>query len=76
MIDIQLLRKDLDSVAKRLADRKFVLDTQKFSAMESDRKEVQSRTEELSAKRNQLAKAVGMKKGKGDRKSTRLNSSH
>jgi seryl-tRNA synthetase len=66
MIDIQLLRKDLDSVAKRLADRKFVLDTQKFSAMESERKEVQSRTEELSAKRNQLAKAVGMKKGKGE----------
>ena len=66
MIDIQLLRKDLGSVAKRLADRKFVLDTQKFSAMESERKEVQSRTEELSAKRNQLAKAVGMKKGKGE----------
>jgi seryl-tRNA synthetase len=49
-----------------LADRKFILDTQKFSAMESERKDVQSRTEELSARRNQLAKAVGMKKGKGE----------
>ena len=66
MIDIQLLRKDLDAVATRLADRKFVLDKEKFTVLESDRKQVQSRTEELQAKRNQLAKAVGMKKGKGE----------
>jgi seryl-tRNA synthetase len=66
MIDIQLLRKDLTAVATRLADRKFILDTEKFIALESERKEVQSRTEELQAKRNQLAKAVGMKKAKGE----------
>jgi seryl-tRNA synthetase len=66
MIDIQLLRKDLDAVATRLADRKFVLDKEKFTVLESDRKQVQSRTEELQAKRNQLAKAVGIKKGKGE----------
>jgi seryl-tRNA synthetase len=66
MIDIQLLRKDLDSVAKRLADRKFILDKGTFVSLESDRKQVQSRSEELQAKRNQLAKAVGMKKGKGE----------
>ena len=66
MIDIQLLRKDLDTVATRLADRKFVLDKDTFVSLESDRKQVQSRSEELQAKRNQLAKAVGMKKGKGE----------
>ena len=66
MIDIQLLRKDLDAVAARLADRKFALDKERFTLLESDRKQVQSRTEELQAKRNQLAKAVGMKKGKGE----------
>jgi len=66
MIDIQLLRKDLDVVAARLAERKFILDKDKFIMLESDRKQVQSRTEELQAKRNQLAKAVGMKKGKGE----------
>jgi seryl-tRNA synthetase len=66
MIDIQLLRKDLDTVAARLADRKFVLDKDTFISLESDRKQVQSRSEELQAKRNQLAKAVGMKKGKGE----------
>ena len=46
--------------------RKFVLDKEKFTVLESDRKQVQSRTEELQAKRNQLAKTVGMKKGKGE----------
>lgn len=66
MIDIQLLRKDLDSVAARLAERKFILDKDTFVSLESDRKQVQSRSEELQAKRNQLAKAVGMKKGKGE----------
>jgi seryl-tRNA synthetase len=66
MIDIQLLRKDIDAVAGRLADRKFILDKDLFTSLESERKQVQSRTEELQAKRNQLAKAVGMKKGKGE----------
>ena len=66
MIDIQLLRKDLDAVVARLAARKFVLDKDAFISLESDRKQVQSRTEELQAKRNQLAKSVGMKKGKGE----------
>ncbi len=66
MIDIQLLRKDLDSIAARLAERKFMLDKDTFVSLESDRKQVQSRSEELQAKRNQLAKAVGMKKGKGE----------
>ena len=66
MIDIQLLRKDIDMVVSRLADRKFVLDKDAFLSLESDRKQVQSRTEELQAKRNQLAKAIGMKKAKGD----------
>jgi seryl-tRNA synthetase len=66
MIDQQLLRKDLADVAKRLATRKFKLDTEKFSTLENERKQLQSRTEELQAQRNQLAKAIGMKKGKGE----------
>ena len=66
MIDIQLLRKDIDMVVSRLADRKFTLDKDVFLSLESDRKQVQSRTEELQAKKNQLAKAIGMKKAKGD----------
>jgi seryl-tRNA synthetase len=75
MIDIQLLRKDLDTVATRLAGRKFILDKDTFVSLESDRKQVQSRSEELQAKRNQLAKAVGMKKGKGEDASAEITES-
>ena len=66
MIDPQLLRKDIAAVAARLATRKFQLDVDKFNTLESERKSLQTRTEELQAKRNQLAKAIGMKKGKGE----------
>lgn len=66
MLDPQLLRKDLESVKTRLATRKFELDTALFMQLETERKELQGRTEELQAKRNQLAKAIGMKKGKGE----------
>ena len=66
MIDPQLLRKDIAAVAARLASRKFQLDVEKFNTLESERKSLQTRTEELQAKRNQLAKAIGMKKGKGE----------
>ena len=38
MIDIQLLRKDIDSVAARLAARKFQLDVHAFNALEAERK--------------------------------------
>ena len=66
MIDPQLLRKDIAAVAARLATRKFQLDVERFNTLESERKSLQTRTEELQAKRNQLAKAIGMKKGKGE----------
>ena len=66
MLDPQLLRKDLESVKTRLATRKFELDTALFMQLETERKELQGRTEELQAKRNTLAKAIGMKKGKGE----------
>ena len=65
MLDIQLLRKDFDATAKRLADRPYVLDAGKFQAIEGDRKVVQTRTEELQAKRNALSKQIGQAKGKG-----------
>ncbi len=66
MIDIQLLRKDIDSVAARLASRKFILDVATFNTLEGERKQIQSRTEELQGKRNSLSKQVGMLKGKGE----------
>lgn len=66
MIDIQLLRKDIDNVAARLATRKFQLDVNAFNALEAERKAIQIRTEELQGKRNSLSKQIGMLKGKGE----------
>ncbi|HWU97386.1 MAG TPA: serine--tRNA ligase [Oxalicibacterium sp.] len=66
MIDIQFLRKDIDSVAARLAGRKFQLDVATFNALEAERKQIQSGTEELQNKRNTLSKQIGMLKGKGE----------
>jgi len=65
MLDIQLLRNDLDRVAKRLGDRPYVLDQAAFRAIEDDRKRVQTRTQELQSKRNALAKQIGQAKAKG-----------
>ncbi|MDY7579448.1 serine--tRNA ligase [Herbaspirillum sp. RTI4] len=65
MIDIQLLRKDIAGVAERLAARKFILDVDAFNAMEGERKQIQTRTEELQGKRNALSKQIGMLKGQG-----------
>ena len=66
MIDIQLLRKDIDNAAARLATRKFQLDVAGFNALEAERKAIQTRTEELQSKRNSLSKQIGMLKGKGE----------
>ena len=66
MLDIQLLRKDLDGVAKRLADRGYTLDVAAFSALEAERRAIQTHTEELQARRNSLSKQIGAMKGKGE----------
>jgi seryl-tRNA synthetase len=65
MLDLQLLRTDLDRVAQRLAERPFTLDAAAFRAIEDERKLVQTRTQALQAKRNALAKQIGQAKGKG-----------
>lgn len=66
MLDIQLLRKDLDGVAKRLADRGYILDVAAFSALEAERRAIQTRTEDLQARRNSLSKQIGAMKGRGE----------
>ena len=69
MLDIALLRKDLDSVLARLAKRKNpqpFLDETAFRALEAERKIIQSRTEALQSQRNSLSKQIGMLKGKGE----------
>ena len=70
MLDILLLRKDLDTAIARLQARKNpqpYLDVPAFQALEAERKTLQTRTEELQAQRNQLSKQIGMLMGKGDK---------
>ncbi len=70
MLDILLLRKDLASVVERLQNRKTpqpFLNVEAFQTLESERKTLQTRTEELQAQRNQLSKQIGMLMGKGDK---------
>ena len=62
MLDIQLLRKDTDAVAARLKTRGFGFDVDAFNALESQRKAIQVRTEELQSQRNKLSKEIGMLK--------------
>ena len=69
MLDITQLRKELDTVVERLNARKTpqpFLDMERFKALEAERKAVQTRTEELQARRNALSKQIGMAKGKGE----------
>ena len=73
MIDIQLLRKDIDAVAARLAQRKFQLDVAGFNALEAERKSIQTRTEELQGQRNSLSKQIGILKGKGEDSTAVMN---
>ncbi len=66
MLDIQLLRSQLDAVEAGLASRGKAIDLSDFKALEAERKTLQTRTQELQAQRNTLSKQIGMLKGKGE----------
>ncbi|MFN9281116.1 MAG: serine--tRNA ligase [Betaproteobacteria bacterium] len=69
MLDIQQLRRDLPGVIARLQTRKNpqpFLDVERFSALEAERKAIQTRTEELQAQRNSFSKQIGQLKAKGE----------
>ncbi|MEO8006692.1 MAG: serine--tRNA ligase [Betaproteobacteria bacterium] len=65
MLDVQLIRSDLEGVAARLATRGVVLDVGAFRALEDRRKTSQVRTQELEAKRNASSKQIGELKRTG-----------
>ncbi len=68
MLDITLLRKDLASVVARLETRASpqpFLDVARFQANEAGRKTLQTRTEELQARRNALSREIGALKAQG-----------
>jgi seryl-tRNA synthetase len=65
MLDIQLLRKNLDAVAARLADRGGEIDWDEFRRLEARRKEVQTAVQDAQAAQNRLSKEIGQGKAKG-----------
>jgi seryl-tRNA synthetase len=69
MLDITLLRKDLASVVARLETRKKnqpYLDVARFGALEAERKTLQTRSEDIQARRNALNKQIGPLKARGE----------
>lgn len=66
MLDPRLFRSELDYVQQQLARRSFPFDTEHFSALETARKEIQIKTQELQNERNSRSKAIGMAKAKGE----------
>jgi len=76
MIDINLLRRDLDGVVAQLQRRKNpqpFLDVALFSALEAERKQLQTRSEQLQARRNAASKQIGQMKGKGEDTTALMN---
>jgi seryl-tRNA synthetase len=66
MIDIQLLRKNPQEVARRLATRgPGAFDAAQFERFETTRKELQAAVQQAQASRNRIAKDVGQAKARG-----------
>ena len=66
MLDIQQLRNDLDGVESQLKKRGFDFPKAKFSELETERKIVQTVTQDLQSKRNNASKKIGIAKSKGE----------
>jgi len=68
MIDIQLLRNDLDGVERKLKTRGFDFPVSGFRELEDQRRRIQSDTEYFQSQRNSLSKQIGQAKAKNDQK--------
>ncbi|MBC7944182.1 MAG: serine--tRNA ligase [Burkholderiales bacterium] len=66
MLDIQLLRNDLDAVVSALGKRGYAFPAEEFRALETERKTLQTRTQDLQAQRNAASKKIGQAKAKGE----------
>ena len=66
MLDVNLLRKSLPEVVARLKTRNFEFPEAQFNDLENRRKVVQTKTEELQARRNTLSKEIGRLKKAGE----------
>lgn len=66
MLDPKRLRTEPEAVAQQLARRGFQFDLERFSQLESRRKQLQTDTEALQAERNTGSKRIGIAKSKGE----------
>ena len=66
MLDPNFFRKQIDDTAARLARRGFELPVARIAQLESERKQVQVRTQELQNERNTRSKAIGKAKADGE----------
>jgi len=66
MLDPQLLRNHLEEVATGLARRGYPLDREQYASLESQRKELQTRQQELQNQRNTQSKSIGQAKARGE----------
>ena len=66
MLDPQLIRNELNAVAKALDKRGVSIDTNKIQKIEDKRKAIQVKTEKLQADRNLISKEIGEIKVKGE----------
>jgi seryl-tRNA synthetase len=65
MLDIQLLRTDLENVARRLATRGFTLDIARFQKLVMQRGSIRTDTQKLEEARNNISKMIGQLRGAG-----------
>jgi seryl-tRNA synthetase len=66
MIDPKLIRVDLAGVVKNLSRRGFKLSLGKVTVLETRRKDLQVKTQDLQSLRNNSSKAIGQAKAKGE----------
>src|SRR5690554_3505927 len=66
MLDPQLLRDNMATVAQKLADRGYQLDVNAWQELEQRRKALQVETEHLQSQRTKISKSIGQAKAKGE----------
>ena len=66
MIDLNLIKNDIDLVVRKLKSRGFDFDVNLFETLENKRKSIQVDTQELQQKRNEISKQIGTLKSKGE----------
>jgi seryl-tRNA synthetase len=66
MLDLRLLRNDLDLVASNLARRGYTFDRESFERLEGERRHLQLDVEKFRQQRNERSKAIGRAKAAGE----------